>query len=145
MTNDQRFRDLLTRLHAEVFKPRGWKKEGQNFRLFLPDGLGRIVNFQKSAYNDAEVLSFYINLGIYWEPQPEITNRKFKEYDCRIRGRVHGTGEKWNIFEGRDMEKLFLELKTLFEGQAMDRFDRLPSRKRAVMQYGAAGKHIILL
>ena len=142
MTNDERFKELLTRLHAEVFKPRGWSKEGQNFRFFQPDGLCRIVNFQKSAYNDAEVLSFYINLGIYWEPQPEIMNRRFKEYECRVRGRVHGNVEKWNIFEGRDMDKLFLELKSLIEGQAMERFGTLPSRKEALLRYGASGKRI---
>lgn len=142
MTNDERFKELLTRLHAEVFKPRGWSKEGQNFRFFQPDGLCRIVNFQKSAYNDAEVLSFYINLGIYWEPQPEVMNRRFKEYECRVRGRVHGNVEKWNIFEGRDMEKLFLELKSLIEGQAMERFDTLPSRNEALLRYGASGIRI---
>ena len=142
MTNDERFKELLTRLHAEVFKPRGWSKEGQNFRFFQPDGLCRIVNFQKSAYNDAEVLSFYINLGIYWEPQPEVMNRRFKEYECRVRGRVHGNVEKWNIFEGRDMDKLFSELKTLIEGKVMDRFDTLPSRKEALLRYGASGKRI---
>ena len=142
MTNDERFKELLTRLHAEVFKPRGWSKEGQNFRFFQPDGLCRIVNFQKSAYNDAEVLSFYINLGIYWEPQPEIMNRRFKEYECRVRGRIHGNVEKWNICEGRDMEKLFLELKSLIEGQAMERFDTLPSRKEALLRYGASGIRI---
>ena len=142
MTNDERFKELLTRLHAEVFKPRGWSKEGQNFRFFHPDGLCRIVNFQKSAYNDAEVLSFYINLGIYWEPQPEIMNRRFKEYECRVRGRVHGNVEKWNIFEGRDMDKLFSELKTLIEGKVMDRFDTLTSRKEALLRYGASGKRI---
>ena len=142
MTNDERFKELLTRLHAEVFKPRGWSKEGQNFRFFQPDGLCRIVNFQKSAYNDAEVLSFYINLGIYWEPQPEIMNRRFKEYECRVRGRVHGNVEKWNIFEGRDMDKLFLELKTLIEGKVMDRFDTLTSRKEALLRYGASGIRI---
>ena len=142
MTNDERFKELLTRLHAEVFKPRGWSKEGQNFRFFQPDGLCRIVNFQKSAYNDAEVLSFYINLGIYWEPQPEIMNRRFKEYECRVRGRVHGNVEKWNIFEGRDMDKLFSELKTLIEGKVMDRFDTLTSRKEALLRYGASGIRI---
>ena len=142
MTNDERFKELLTRLRAEVFKPRGWSKEGQNFRFFQPDGLCRIVNFQKSAYNDAEVLSFYINLGIYWEPQPEIMNRRFKEYECRVRGRVHRNVEKWNIFEGRDMEKLFLELKSLIEGQAMERFDTLPSRNEALLRYGASGIRI---
>ena len=142
MTNDERFKELLTRLHAEVFKPRGWSKEGQNFRFFQPDGLCRIVNFQKSAYNDAEVLSFYINLGIYWEPQPEIMNRRFKEYECRVRGRVHGNVEKWNIFEGRDMDKLFSELKTLIEGKVMDRFDTLTSRNEALLRYGASGIRI---
>ena len=142
MTNDERFKELLTRLHAEVFKPRGWSKEGQNFRFFHPDGLCRIVNFQKSAYNDAEVLSFYINLGIYWEPQPEIMNRRLKEYECRVRGRVHGNVEKWNIFEGRDMDKLFSELKTLIEGKVMDRFDTLTSRNEALLRYGASGIRI---
>ena len=65
MSNEEQFKSLLSQLHAEVLKPQGWKKEGQNFRLFLPDGLCRIINFQKSAYNDAQLLSFYLNLGIY--------------------------------------------------------------------------------
>ena len=130
------FKSLLTRLHAEVFKPLGWRKEGQNFRLFLPDGLAYIINFQRSAYNDAEVLSFYINLGVYYERQPEITNRKFKEYECLLRARACGTVEKWNIFEGRDMEKLFRELKTLFTEEVLPRFNKFPNRETAIRQYG---------
>ncbi len=145
MTNDQRFKDLLSRLHAEVFKPRGWKKDGQNFRLFQSDGLCRIVNFQKSAYNDADCLGFYINLGVYWEPQRSITNRKFKAYECRVQGRAHRLVEMWNIFEGRDMEKLYEELKNLLEGQSMDWFDQLPNREAAVVRYGSARKGIIWL
>ena len=69
-------------------------------------------------------------------------NRRFKEYECRVRGRVHGNVEKWNIFEGRDMDKLFLELKTLIVGKVMDRFDTLTSRKEALLRYGASGKRI---
>lgn len=136
MSNEQRFKDLLSKLHTEVFKSRGWKKEGQNFRLFLPDGLCYIVNFQKSAYNDAEVLSFYINLGVYYEHQPEIVNRKFKEYDCFLRRRACGLTGQWNIFEARDMDKLFLELKTLFSDQAFPWFARFHDRATTIRQYG---------
>lgn len=136
MTNEARFKDLLSKLHTEVFKPLGWKKEGHNFRLFLPDGLCRIVNFQKSAYNDSEVLSFYINLGVYYEQQPEVGNRKFKEYDCLLRRRACGLTGQWNIFEERDMDKLLLELKMLFSAQAFPWFDRFPDRETAIRQYG---------
>lgn len=145
MTNDERFKELLTRLHAEVFKPRGWSKEGQNFRFFQPDGLCRIVNFQRSAWNDAQLLSFYINLGVYWESQVKVTNRRFKEHECRVRGRVHGNVEKWNIFEGRDMDKLFLELKVLIEGRIMERFDTIPGREEVLARYGSPGNGFIWL
>ena len=135
MTNEQHFKALLSRLHAEVLKPQGWKKEGQNFRLFLPDGLCRIINFQKSAYNDAQLLSFYLNLGVYWEDKPEITNRKFKTYDCFLSIRP-GILEKWNIYEGRDMEKLYGQLKLLLETEGAAWFAKAPDRETAIRKYG---------
>lgn len=143
-TNDQRFKDLLSRLHAQVLKPLGYRKDGANFRLITPDGMGRIINFQKSAWNTAEELSFCINLGVYYEQTPAIGNPKFKEYDCLIRTRasgistnpVHKGDHWWTVFENRDMDKLYEELKELLSGDTLAWFEKVPSREYAVGKYG---------
>lgn len=40
------FKDIMKSVYAEL-KPLGYKKDGQNFRLFQEDGLCKIINFQR--------------------------------------------------------------------------------------------------
>ena len=83
---ENEFKELLSKV-SEITKPPGYKKEASNFRLFAPDGLCKIINFQKNKWNTKEHLEFVINAGIYFEKNTAIENRKFKEYECQIRKR----------------------------------------------------------
>lgn len=78
------FAGLLKRVHG-VLKPLGYKKEGQNFRLFTPDGLGKIICFGKNRANTGDCLCFRLDIGVYFEKEPVIAERRFKEYDCQLR------------------------------------------------------------
>ena len=83
---ENEFKELLSKV-SEITKPSGYKKEASNFRLFAPDGLCKIINFQKNKWNTQEHLEFVINAGIYFEKDAAIENRKYKEYECQIRKR----------------------------------------------------------
>lgn len=94
---DKKFNELLTGLY-KILKPLGYRKEGANYRLFLSDGLCRIINLQRNRYNTAEKCEFVINIGVYFEKADVIEKRKFKEYDCQIRKRLNrrkSSKEEW--------------------------------------------------
>ena len=134
MELDKTYRQLLSRVHREVLKPAGFKKEGGNFRLYHDNGLCKIINFQRSMYNDGEVCRFCINLGLYFQKDPP--DLRFKEYDCPVRQRAAimacGYDHWWNVFEGRDMEKVFDEVCSVLEGTALPWFDRYGSKEDVI-------------
>ena len=86
------FKDIMKSVYAEL-KPLGYKKDGQNFRLFQEDGLCKIINFQRDRWNTKESIAFTMNTGIYFEKDVSIQNKKFKEYECLIRNRL--LSDKW--------------------------------------------------
>lgn len=94
------FKELLDQIHRELLKPKGWKKQGNNFRLVGGDGLGQIINFQKSRWNTAERCDFFINYGIYIEAGQTLANKVFKEYDCQLRRRAACPGGMFTINSG---------------------------------------------
>ena len=61
------FKRLINEIFLLKFKPYGWKKQGSNFRYIDASGLGRVINFQKSKWNTADELEFFINYGLYIE------------------------------------------------------------------------------
>lgn len=74
------------------FKALGYKKSGNNFRHYNPDGWGRIVQFQKSQSNSAHILSFTVNIGLYLEDfeyylSGQKSGPKFQEMVCAVRKR----------------------------------------------------------
>ena len=86
------FEQLVSKAVWPEFKARGYRKTGNNFRIYNPDGWGKIVNIQKSAYSDRNEIHFTINTGLYMakadtifaEPRAE----RFLEPDCLVRTRV---------------------------------------------------------
>ncbi len=145
---EDKYQELLRRAHEEILKPLGFKKDGQNFRQIAPDGLGKIVNFRKDKWNQKDRrLGFYINTGVYFEPEPVIKDRKFKEYDCQIRNSGYNPtptdeygkkGEEfsynkqfWYIFKRTDMEAMYQDLKRSME-DVFDWFDHFESRQAVI-------------
>lgn len=141
---DAKFKDLLARLQKEILKQKGFKKSGSNFRLFLPDGTCKIINFQKSAYNSDGECRFTINIGLYFQKDLENPNLRFKEYECQIRTRVAGISKRyfgdhwWVLTEVTDTERLYGELRLLLEEDLLLWLDQFSSR-RDVIRVGQTG------
>lgn len=118
---------MIQEIYSERFKSLGWRKQGQNFRFIQDDGLGKIINFQKSKWNTKEEVTFFINYGIYIEAKDNIDNKSFKEYDCQFRNRtsyMNGTYTLNNdstINEAIDMTAIALK-------EASDFFDIIDSK-----------------
>ncbi len=89
MTINDCFKELLKHIYTELLKPKGWKKQGNDFRFIREDGIGQIINFQKSKWSTSEKCDFFINYGIYIEAEQTLTNKAYKEYDCQLRRRAH--------------------------------------------------------
>ena len=68
MNMENIFKDIMKSVYAEL-KPLGYKKDGQNFRLFQEDGLCKIINFQRDRWNTKElrrIISRVIKGEIKW-------------------------------------------------------------------------------
>lgn len=141
---DRIFKDLLSRLQKETLKTKGFKKSGNNFRQVLPDGTGKLINFQKSAFNSDGECRFTINIGLYFQQDTENPNLRFKEYECQIRTRVSGISKRysgdhwWVITEVTDAEKIYAELHQLMMEDILPWLDQFESR-RAVIRVGQTG------
>ena len=145
MDMDKTYREFLSRVHREILKPAGFKKEGGNFRLFHDNGLCKIINFQRSMFNGGGECRFCINVGLYMQPDPGNPNLKFKEYDCYVRIRAakldptYGWDFWWSIFEGRDMEKLFAEVQSTLTKSSLPWLEQF-STPRDVIQAAQKGQ-----
>lgn len=141
---DVKFKALLTRLQKELLKQKGFKKNGSNFRQFLPDGTCKIVNFQKSLYNSDGECSFTLNLGLYFQNDPEKPYLLFKEYECAVRTRVHGISDRftrdqwWTITEATDMDSIYAEFRDLLIEDILPWLDQFQSRQD-VIRIGQTG------
>lgn len=128
----KQFNRMLSDLNKRFFKPHGFKREGQNFRIFLGEGAreqGLIVNFQRSIYGDGNSSRFTINLGLISRVEPDTPiPANFKEYqcplDCRERLGVlspsYGRQDKWwELDEETDLDALEAELIHQMETYAL--------------------------
>lgn len=109
-----------------LFKPLGFKKDGNNFRLIQNDGLCKIINFQRSLYNTKDNIGFTINLGIYFEKETEIQNKKFKEYASQIRTRLDC--DWWYVNSESDIEETYLEIEKFIKNDVFKFFDIFNSK-----------------
>ncbi len=141
---DRIFKELLSRLQKEVLKGNGFKKSGNNFRLILPDGTSKIINFQKSTFNSDEECRFTINVGLYFQKDMDNPNLRFKECECQVRTRVSGVSKGyvgdhwWMITEVTDAEKLYAEILCLMEADILPWLNQFETR-RDVIRVGQTG------
>ena len=87
-----RFDNLVSNILWPHFKARGYRKTGNNFRVYSSDGWGKIVNIQKSMSSLRDDICFTINTGLYLPEAGTVfeTPRggKFSEPDCLVRKRI---------------------------------------------------------
>jgi hypothetical protein len=84
---EARFDELVSKVIGPHFKPRGYRKAGNNFRCLHADGSGRMLQFQKSQTSSWDGLKFTINLGFYL-PEADRFAPSFTEPACFIRQRI---------------------------------------------------------
>ena len=140
---EDKYKELLRRTHEEILKPLGFKKDGQNFRQITPDGLGKIVNFWR--YGKVGIKGkrqcFGVDIGLYFEAGPTLSNRKFQKYDCQIRNVAHNPKpvtvymypdpQFWYIFKRTDVDTLFDSLEQGLR-EALGWFDHFESRQAVI-------------
>lgn len=126
--------EWVKRLFTQYCKPLGYKKEGANFRLILPDGLGKVVNFQRNRYNTARRCSFTVNTGIYLEQDSVLKNTRFKEYQClvRRRPRLSPPDPWWTIEEGKASGPVWAAMEETFSKAVLPWLDAFPSRQETL-------------
>lgn len=127
---DKKFNELLMELH-KILKPLGYRKEGANYRLFLSDGLCRIINLQKNRYNSKDKCEFVINIGVYFEKADVIEKRKFKEYDCQIRKRLDRKEEWWRLDSETEIGEILQNLKGTLR-EIDEWFSLFPSKESVI-------------
>lgn len=127
---DKKFNELLMELH-KILKPLGYRKEGANYRLFLSDGLCRIINLQKNRYNSKDKCEFVINIGVYFEKADAIEKRKFKEYDCQIRKRLDCKDEWWRLDSKTEIGEILQNLKGTLR-EIDEWFSLFPSKESVI-------------
>lgn len=101
-----------------LFKARGYRKTGNNFRSYAPSGWGKIVNLQKSQYGDRDNIRFTLNTGLYlaeadrlfWGERRPIAGERFLEPDCLVRQRLDALGGSQQWYELNDLAKPVLLL-----------------------------------
>ena len=140
---EDKYKELLQRVHEEILKPQGFKKDGQNFRRITPDGLGKIVHFWRDGKRGVKGKRqcFAVDIGLYFEAGPALSSRKFTVYDCQFRNVAHNPKpvalygypdpQFWYIFRRTDVDALYDSLKQgLLE--ALDWFAHFESRQAVI-------------
>lgn len=125
------FKRLINEIYTEYYKPMGWKKQGSNYRYFDESGLGRIINFQKSKWNNDTNIEFFINYGLYMEIGNIIENKSFKEYECQFRNRTAFHNGIYHLNENTNYEKMKGEILKALE-EANDIFSKVDSKETFV-------------
>ncbi len=145
---DKTFNELMNKVY-EVLQPIGYKKDGQNFRLFETDGLCKIINFQKHPRNSSDKCQFIINVGIYFEKENPVSYKKFKEYECQIRERKGSRNSNvtesgwWCLCQGTDIEELFSDIKRVLVTDVQEWFAAFSTKERTINMIlnGEAGRY----
>ena len=136
---EEKFDYLVSKTVWPHFKSLGYKKSGNNFRFYNEkDGLGKIVNFQKSIFYDKQHIHFTINIGIYsleidkYRSSPQL-GAKFLEYNCPIRIRVGallGERDIWfDLNNDIDETKLYSKIEDTFIKNILPYLSKFDSQK----------------
>ena len=128
------FKRLINEIFLLKFKPYGWKKQGSNFRYIDASGLGRVINFQKSKWNTADELEFFINYGLYIEIDNQLVNKSFKEYECQFRARTGLDKGSFHLNSDTDFETLQRRVEQALD-EAINQFDKVGNKEHFPVEF----------
>ena len=126
-----------------TLKPLGFKKKGNNFYK-QENGIGHIINLQKSTYYSKDHIHFTINTAVflpeYWTAFYNYFDKPVPEYptepECILRQRI-GTltndNDTWfDITSDTDEEEMIQEMKTNLNQYILPHFGRVLSKDMLV-------------
>lgn len=120
---NQKVKVLIRNIFEETFKPLGFRRNGQNFRLYQDNGLCKIVNFQKYRYHHNQNCSFTVNIGLYFEKKMVIQNKNFCESQCQIKIRpyheFYGEEKWWSVNDDHNFDQFTNEVRSFLENRAL--------------------------
>jgi hypothetical protein len=154
--SEKKFDRVIKEGFQELLKPIGFKKKANNFYLQL-DGIGQIINVQKSLFGNRDSISFTINTGIffpeYWLAFHNYSNKGLPEYptepECLIRKRIgalrkkHGTW--YEIKERTDEDQLISEMSANITNFILPYFERLNSMEKMLQELESADMILVPL
>jgi hypothetical protein len=138
-TAEEKFDKVVKESFRAILKPLGFKKKANNFYKQL-NGIGHIINLQKSSYYSKDHIHFTINTAVflpeYWlafynlfsKPVPDFPT----EPECILRqriGELRGENDKWyDITIDTDEEEMIQEMKKNLNQYILPHFGRVLSK-----------------
>jgi hypothetical protein len=130
---------------ARILKQRGFAREGHSFYVRGAHHWG-VINFQKSRYNDPNLHSFTLNLGVYaarLHPGGSLPRRKPSVRACHWQERLgivaKGRDEWWEITVRSDRDALAREVEDAVLRYALPEVARYMSDE-ALRDYYLSGR-----
>ena len=141
---EKQFDYLISKIIFPHFKSIGYKKLGNNFRLFDSENkFGKIVNFQKSSFYSKDHIHFTVNIGLYlsdfeYYHTKKYSADKFTEPICAVRQRIGKLMNKSDIWYDLNLETNIEELQERLEHNFLKRvipyLNRIKTREDIINQ-----------
>lgn len=129
--------ELLKGVYSTI-RPLGFKKEDGDFRLYMPDGLCKIINFQRNKFNLQNECRFTINAGAFFGKENQTLNKRFTYTSCQLGLRQtylceSYSGDKWwNIDGNTDLKELYREIVTFIFKYVLAYLDNFKSKVEVI-------------
>ncbi len=133
-----KFKELLSQLHQEIFKPRGFSKSNQDFMSYSKENLGKHINFQKSRDNFGDVFEFTVNIEVFLT---DGTRPKSKlQINPVFRNRIgyfsyYYNGDQWWYFSSENYDDIYNEIKSAFLNDVFPVLDSFECKDDLVTLY----------
>lgn len=154
-----KFEKIINDGFHQILKPLKFRKKGNNFYIFL-NGVGHLINIQKSQSSSKDSLKFTINTGIflpeYWSLVYNYFNQDApdfpKESECILRRRIghlkNGDDLWYDVNQQTHEASLIEEMKKNLNGFILPHFNGLVSKEMLVdtldMQAAATVEKLIV-
>lgn len=136
---ERKFDHIIKEAFTKNLKPLGFKKRANNFYLPL-EGVGQMINLQKSTRYSKNHIHFTINAGIFlpefWLAYYNYHNKPIPDYptepECAARariGRLRNDGDIWyDVDEDTDEIEMIIEMEENLNDYILPFFLRLKSK-----------------
>lgn len=141
----EKFDKIINEGFQNILKPFGFKKKGNNFYLQL-DGLGQIINIQKSKWSTKDEISFTINTGVfvpeYWSVFYNYQNAEIPKFPtepvCLIRkriGEIRKQNDTWYDLKNNTDENIIIEeMKTNVRTFVLPYFENINTKGKLILE-----------